>query len=134
MTNILHFTVNGVFNIFYCPAHHNLSLLLFNYSSYKHHSSYHHQLTCKSYLLWQAQLIPYLKGQHLLGFVDESRAPPPPMLSTTSLTLVPLYSLQIRITFNGSSKIFQCLFPQFQRTSRPKLLASPPPCIVQEVL
>uniref|UniRef100_A0A2N9J0L5 Retrotransposon Copia-like N-terminal domain-containing protein n=1 Tax=Fagus sylvatica TaxID=28930 RepID=A0A2N9J0L5_FAGSY len=48
----------------------------------------HHVITIKlnrdNYLLWKAQLIPYLRGQHLLGYVDGTTPPPPQMISQTS--------------------------------------------------
>uniref|UniRef100_A0A2N9FW36 Retrotransposon Copia-like N-terminal domain-containing protein n=1 Tax=Fagus sylvatica TaxID=28930 RepID=A0A2N9FW36_FAGSY len=48
----------------------------------------HHVFTIKlnrdNYLLWKAQLIPYLRGQHLLGYVDGTTPPPPQMISQTS--------------------------------------------------
>ena len=41
----------------------------------------HHLVTIKltrdNYLLWKAQIIPYLRGQHLFGFLDGSRPTPP---------------------------------------------------------
>uniref|UniRef100_A0A2N9H831 Retrotransposon Copia-like N-terminal domain-containing protein n=1 Tax=Fagus sylvatica TaxID=28930 RepID=A0A2N9H831_FAGSY len=46
----------------------------------------HHLITLKltreNYLLWKAQIIPYLKGQHLYGFLDGSR--PAPTQATAS--------------------------------------------------
>ena len=48
----------------------------------------HHVITIKlnsdNYLLWRAQLIPYLRGQHLIGYVDGTTPPPPQMISQTS--------------------------------------------------
>lgn len=39
-------------------------------------SSAHHfvsiKLTSRNYLLWRTQLVPFLRGQNLLGFVDGS--------------------------------------------------------------
>ena len=52
-------------------------------------SSVHHLITIKltrdNYLLWKAQIVPYLKGQHLFGFIDGTQPPPPQFLplSTT---------------------------------------------------
>uniref|UniRef100_A0A2N9HRV5 Reverse transcriptase Ty1/copia-type domain-containing protein n=1 Tax=Fagus sylvatica TaxID=28930 RepID=A0A2N9HRV5_FAGSY len=41
----------------------------------------HHLVTIKltrdNYLLWKAQIVPYLRGQHLFGFLDGSRPAPP---------------------------------------------------------
>uniref|UniRef100_A0A2N9HA29 Uncharacterized protein n=1 Tax=Fagus sylvatica TaxID=28930 RepID=A0A2N9HA29_FAGSY len=48
----------------------------------------HHLITIKltrdNYLLWKAQIVPYLKGQHLFGFLDGSRLAPLPVLTTTT--------------------------------------------------
>jgi hypothetical protein len=48
----------------------------------------HHVITIKlnhdNYLLWKAQLIPYLRGQHLLGYVDGTTPLPSQMISQTS--------------------------------------------------
>ena len=41
----------------------------------------HHLITIKltreNYLLWKAQIVPYLKGQHLYGYLDGSTPAPP---------------------------------------------------------
>lgn len=37
----------------------------------------------ENYLLWKAQLLPFLRGQQLLGYVDGSPHTPPPMISET---------------------------------------------------
>jgi hypothetical protein len=42
------------------------------------------KLTCDNYLLWKAQIVPYLRGQHLFGFLDGSR--PVPLQSLTITT------------------------------------------------
>uniref|UniRef100_A0A2N9GPB1 Uncharacterized protein n=1 Tax=Fagus sylvatica TaxID=28930 RepID=A0A2N9GPB1_FAGSY len=46
----------------------------------------HHLITIKlnrdNYLLWKAQIVPYLKGQHLFAFLDGSRPAPPQLLPT----------------------------------------------------
>uniref|UniRef100_A0A2N9J1E7 Uncharacterized protein n=1 Tax=Fagus sylvatica TaxID=28930 RepID=A0A2N9J1E7_FAGSY len=48
----------------------------------------HHLITIKltwdNYLLWKAQIVPYLKGQHLFGFLDGSRLAPLPVLTTAT--------------------------------------------------
>ena len=48
----------------------------------------HHLITIKltrdNYLLWRAQILPYLKGQHLFGYIDGSISPPPQFLSPTT--------------------------------------------------
>jgi hypothetical protein len=40
-----------------------------------------HLITIKlnrdNYLLWKAQIVPYLQGQHLYGFIDETKPAPP---------------------------------------------------------
>uniref|UniRef100_A0A2N9J507 Retrotransposon Copia-like N-terminal domain-containing protein n=1 Tax=Fagus sylvatica TaxID=28930 RepID=A0A2N9J507_FAGSY len=43
------------------------------------------KLTRDNYLLWKAQIVPYLRGQHLFGFIDGTQSPPPQFLplSTT---------------------------------------------------
>ncbi len=56
-------------------------------------SPIHHLITIKltrdNYLLWKAQIVPYLKGNHLFGFIDGTRTPPPEFLppSTTEPNL-----------------------------------------------
>jgi hypothetical protein len=48
----------------------------------------HHMVTIKlnrdNYLLWKAQIVPYLRGQHLFGFLDNSRPAPPPTINITT--------------------------------------------------
>jgi hypothetical protein len=48
----------------------------------------HHLVTIKlnrdNYLLWKAQIIPYLRGQHLFGFLDSSRPAPLQTLIVTA--------------------------------------------------
>uniref|UniRef100_A0A2N9E542 Retrotransposon Copia-like N-terminal domain-containing protein n=1 Tax=Fagus sylvatica TaxID=28930 RepID=A0A2N9E542_FAGSY len=51
-------------------------------------SPLHHLITIKltrdNYLLWKAQIVPYLKGQHLFSFIDGSQSSPPQFLPLTS--------------------------------------------------
>nr|CCI55336.1 PH01B019A14.5 [Phyllostachys edulis] len=42
------------------------------------------KLACDNYLLWKAQLLPFLGGQQLLGFVDGSRWAPAMMAMKTT--------------------------------------------------
>jgi hypothetical protein len=55
-----------------------------------HHSltPIQHLITIKlhrdNYLLWKAQIVPYLKGQHLFGFLDGSQPAPSSFLPLTS--------------------------------------------------
>ena len=42
------------------------------------------KLNRDNYLLWKAQIVPYLKGQHLLGFIDGSQTAPSSFLPLTS--------------------------------------------------
>uniref|UniRef100_A0A2N9GIZ9 Reverse transcriptase Ty1/copia-type domain-containing protein n=1 Tax=Fagus sylvatica TaxID=28930 RepID=A0A2N9GIZ9_FAGSY len=42
------------------------------------------KLTRENYLLWKAQIVPYLRGQHLFGFLDGSRPAPSPFLDGSS--------------------------------------------------
>uniref|UniRef100_A0A2N9J542 Reverse transcriptase Ty1/copia-type domain-containing protein n=1 Tax=Fagus sylvatica TaxID=28930 RepID=A0A2N9J542_FAGSY len=42
------------------------------------------KLNRDNYLLWKTQLIPYLRGQHLLGYVDGTTPLPPQMISQTA--------------------------------------------------
>ena len=48
----------------------------------------HHLITIKltreNYLLWKAQVVPYLKGQHLYGYLDGSTPAPPQSLTIES--------------------------------------------------
>ena len=39
------------------------------------------KLTSENYLLWKAQIVPYLKGQHLYGYLDGSTPTPPQSLT-----------------------------------------------------
>uniref|UniRef100_A0A2N9FQZ5 Uncharacterized protein n=1 Tax=Fagus sylvatica TaxID=28930 RepID=A0A2N9FQZ5_FAGSY len=56
----------------------------------------HHLITIKltrdNYLLWKAQIVPYLRGQHLFAFLNGSRSAPPPSFPTQhaeAIALVP---------------------------------------------
>ena len=53
-----------------------------------HLPAVHHLVTIKlthdNYLLWKAQIVPYLHGQHLFGFLDASRPAPPQTLTVTT--------------------------------------------------
>uniref|UniRef100_A0A2N9J5T9 Retrotransposon Copia-like N-terminal domain-containing protein n=1 Tax=Fagus sylvatica TaxID=28930 RepID=A0A2N9J5T9_FAGSY len=48
----------------------------------------HHLVTIKltrdNYLRWKAQIVPFLRGQHLFGFLDASRPAPPQTLTVTT--------------------------------------------------
>ena len=48
----------------------------------------HHLITIKltrdNYLLWKAQIVPYLRGQYLFGFIDGSRPAPSPVSASDS--------------------------------------------------
>ena len=52
-------------------------------------SPIHHLITIKltrdNYLLWKAQIVPYLKGQHLFGFLDGSHPSLPQFLPLISI-------------------------------------------------
>ena len=45
----------------------------------------HHLITIKltgdNYLLWEAQIVPYLKGQHLYGYLDGTTPTPPRIIT-----------------------------------------------------
>ena len=72
----------------------------------------HHLITIKltreNYLLWKAQVVPYLRGQHLFQFVDGSSPIPQPIIAapsdSASTTLINLeftqWQLQDQIMFN----------------------------------
>ena len=51
-------------------------------------SPIHHLITIKltrdNYLLWKAQIVPYLKGQHLFGFIDGTQPSPQELLPLTT--------------------------------------------------
>ena len=51
----------------------------------------HHVVTIKltrdNYLLWKAQIVPYLRGQHLFGFLDGSRPTPPQTLTVPAVDI-----------------------------------------------
>ncbi|KAF5473470.1 hypothetical protein F2P56_010079 [Juglans regia] len=42
------------------------------------------KLTHENYLLWKAQIVSFLKGHHLFGFVDGSHPPPPSVVNNLS--------------------------------------------------
>jgi hypothetical protein len=42
---------------------------------------FQHKLTCNNYLLLRDQFLPYLKAQHLIGYVDGTLLCPEPMSS-----------------------------------------------------
>ena len=42
------------------------------------------KLTCDNYLLWKAQIVLYLRGQHLFGFLNASQPAPPQTLIVTT--------------------------------------------------
>uniref|UniRef100_A0A2N9EUK2 Reverse transcriptase Ty1/copia-type domain-containing protein n=1 Tax=Fagus sylvatica TaxID=28930 RepID=A0A2N9EUK2_FAGSY len=42
------------------------------------------KLTRDNYLLWKAQIVPYLRGQYLFGFIDGSRPSPSPVSASDS--------------------------------------------------
>ena len=46
--------------------------------------SHHNKLTRENYLLWKAQVVPYLCGQHLFQFVDGSSPIPQPIIAAPS--------------------------------------------------
>ena len=56
-----------------------------------HLSVVHHLVTIKltrdNYLLWKAQIVSYLCGQHLFGFLDSSRPAPLQTLIVTAVYL-----------------------------------------------
>uniref|UniRef100_A0A2N9G6M9 Uncharacterized protein n=1 Tax=Fagus sylvatica TaxID=28930 RepID=A0A2N9G6M9_FAGSY len=58
----------------------------------------HHLITLKltreNYLLWKAQIIPYLKGQHLYGFLDGSRPAPTQATASAATPALPESDLQ----------------------------------------
>ena len=49
---------------------------------------FHHLITIKltreNYLFWKAQVVPYLKGQRLYGYLDGSTLAPPQSLTIES--------------------------------------------------
>ncbi|XP_019173915.1 PREDICTED: uncharacterized protein LOC109169487 [Ipomoea nil] len=47
------------------------------------------KLTSTNYLFWRAQLVPFLRGQNLYGFVDGTNACPSEFISTSSSTAAP---------------------------------------------
>ena len=56
----------------------------------------HHLITIKltrdNYLLWKAQIVPYLRGQHLYGFLDGSTMAPQSTIAAATArvtTIVP---------------------------------------------
>lgn len=45
------------------------------------------KLTNTNYLYWKTQILPYLRGQHLLGFVDGSYPCPPKTITENNATI-----------------------------------------------
>ena len=71
------FFLHGLFlNVLY-PKH--------NAYPFSHLTPIHHlftiKLTRENYLLWKSQIVPYLKGQHLYGYLDGSTPAPPQSLT-----------------------------------------------------
>ncbi len=55
----------------------------------------HHLVTVKlnrdNYVLWKAQIFPYLRGQKVFGYVDGSIPPPPQTIpAPTSTSIAPI--------------------------------------------
>ena len=48
----------------------------------------HHLITIKltrdNYLLWKAQIVPYLKGQHLYGYLSKTTPTPPQIITVAA--------------------------------------------------
>ena len=42
------------------------------------------KLNRDNYVIWKAQIVPYLKGQHMFGFIDGTLPSPPSVLSLPS--------------------------------------------------
>jgi hypothetical protein len=43
-------------------------------------------LTKNNYLLWRAQLLPYLRGTKLIGYIDGTRPAPPEKVATSTVS------------------------------------------------
>uniref|UniRef100_A0A2N9E6L3 Integrase catalytic domain-containing protein n=1 Tax=Fagus sylvatica TaxID=28930 RepID=A0A2N9E6L3_FAGSY len=82
-------------------------------------TSVHHLITIKltrdNYLLWKAQIVPYLRGQHLFTFLDGSR-PASPLSLPTQLTAATAFcstsrdvwlTLKRMFTSNSCARIMQ---------------------------
>ncbi|XP_019160056.1 PREDICTED: uncharacterized protein LOC109156666 [Ipomoea nil] len=57
------------------------------------HQAHHYvsiKLTATNYLFWRAQLVPFLKGQNLFGFVDGTSVCPPELVAASSSDAPPV--------------------------------------------
>ena len=55
-----------------------------SFHHYQSPSCYQNQTESRQFLIWKAQLVPYLRGQHLLGYVDGTTPIPPQMINQSS--------------------------------------------------
>ncbi|XP_019193791.1 PREDICTED: uncharacterized protein LOC109187873 [Ipomoea nil] len=65
------------------------------------HQAHHYislKLTATNYLFWRAQLVPFLRGQNLYGYVDGTLPCPPETLAGTSTTpaINPLHAIWVQ--------------------------------------
>ncbi|XP_019196066.1 PREDICTED: uncharacterized protein LOC109189899 [Ipomoea nil] len=72
------------------------------------------KLTATNYLFWRAQLVPFLRGQNLYGFVDgtsvcPSEFLPSPSSSTVSPTVNPLYTDWVQQDQSISSMLYSSM-------------------------
>ena len=44
------------------------------------------KLNCDNFLLWKAQIIPYMRGQRVFGFLDGTITPPPQVIPNPDTT------------------------------------------------
>uniref|UniRef100_A0A2N9I5M9 Reverse transcriptase Ty1/copia-type domain-containing protein n=1 Tax=Fagus sylvatica TaxID=28930 RepID=A0A2N9I5M9_FAGSY len=80
-----------------------------------------HLITIKlnqdNYLLWKAQIVPYLKGQNLFGFIDGSLPSPPSILPQTSTDLTqPPLNLDFLTWQRQDQMILSALIPSLFET------------------
>uniref|UniRef100_A0A2N9HPM9 Retrotransposon Copia-like N-terminal domain-containing protein n=1 Tax=Fagus sylvatica TaxID=28930 RepID=A0A2N9HPM9_FAGSY len=75
------------------------------------------KLNCDNYLLWKAQIVPYLRGQHLYGFIDGTKPAPPPFLAVqASSTTAILPNLEFSTWHTQDQMILSALISSLSKT------------------
>jgi hypothetical protein len=73
------------------------------------------KLTRDNYLLWKAQIVPYLRGQHLYGFIDGTKPAPPPFLQASD-TIVALPNPEFYTWHTQDQMILSALISSLSET------------------
>ena len=64
------------------------------------------KLTCDNYLLWKAQIVLYLKGQNLFGYLDGSTLAPPQSLTVETDGDIQVSKIRISVTGTYKTRWF----------------------------